>query len=163
VALAAAASRLANIGLDRIAEHEQALTAYAMARLARVPGLTIHGPTGEDAPQRKVGVVPFTLDGWASGHVAAVLGYEHGIGVRAGCFCAQPYVAHLLSLRPADVLGAAATGGIDGMVRISLGGYSDTGDVDRVVDALEQISAGAVRSPYRREPDGSWVPGPSGR
>ena len=49
VALAAAAGRLTTIGLDRIAAHEQALTGYAMAQLASVPGLTIHGPTSEDA------------------------------------------------------------------------------------------------------------------
>jgi cysteine desulfurase / selenocysteine lyase len=159
VALAAAASRLATVGLDRIAAHEQELTTYAMARLARVPGLTIHGPTGADAARQKVGVVPFTLDRLAPGHVAAVLGHEHGIGVRAGCFCAQPYVAHLLSLRPTDVLGAAATGGLDGMVRISLGAYSDSHDVDRVVDALEQVAGGAIRSSYRRDPHGSWTPG----
>ena len=159
VALAAAASRLASVGLDRIAAHEQALTAYAMAQLAGVSGLTIHGPTGEDAALRKVGVVPFTLDGWASGHVAAVLGHEHGIGVRSGCFCAQPYVAHLLSLRPTDVLGAAATGGIDGFVRISLGAYTDTTDIDRAVDALHQITTGNVHAPYHRDPHGSWEPG----
>jgi selenocysteine lyase/cysteine desulfurase len=129
-----------------------------MAQLARVPKLTIHGPTGDDATRHKVGVVPFTLDGPASGYVAAVLGHEHGIGVRSGCFCAQPYVAHLLSLQPAVILGAAPIGGIDGMVRVSLGGYSDTGDVDRVVDAIRQVAAGTVRSSYRRKPDGSWVP-----
>jgi hypothetical protein len=134
-----------------------------MAQLARVPGLTIHGPTGDDAVAQKVGVVPFTLDGFASGYVAAVLGHEHGIGVRSGCFCAQPYVAQLLSIQPTAMLGAAATGGVDGMVRISLGGYSDTGDVDRVVDAVQRVAAGAVRSPYRRELDGSWVPGSARR
>ena len=158
VALAAAAGRLATIGLDRIAAHEQALTGYAMAQLAAVPGLTIHGPTGDDAARQKVGVVPFTLDGLASGYVAAVLGHEHGIGLRSGCFCAQPYVAHLLSLQATEMLGAAATGGVDGLVRISLGGYSDSSDVDRVVDAVHRVTAGEVRSSYCRERDGSWSP-----
>ena len=134
---------------------------YAMARLARVPGLTVHGPTGDDAARPKVGVVPFTLDGSASGYVAAVLGHEHGIGVRGGCFCAQPYVAHLLSLATGGRCSARRRrGGVDGIVRISLGGYSDTGDVDRVVDAVQQVTAGAVRFSYLREPDGSWCPAP---
>jgi selenocysteine lyase/cysteine desulfurase len=158
VALAAAASRLATIGLEQIAEHERALTAYGVERLARVPQLTIHGPSVPDESADKVGVLPFTVEGLSSGYVAAVLGYEHGIGVRSGCFCAQPYVAHLLSLRPADVLSAATTGGIDGMVRISLGGYTDTSDIDRAVDALEQVVRGDVRFTYRRRPDGEWVP-----
>jgi cysteine desulfurase/selenocysteine lyase len=30
--------------------------------------------------------------------VAAILGYEGGIGVRSGCFCAHPYVVHPLGL-----------------------------------------------------------------
>ena len=30
--------------------------------------------------------------------VAAILSYEHGIAVRSGCFCAHPYVVHLLDL-----------------------------------------------------------------
>ena len=29
---------------------------------------------------------------------AAILGYEFGIGVRSGCFCAHPYILHLLHL-----------------------------------------------------------------
>ena len=90
--------------------------------------------------------------------VAAVLGYEYGIGVRSGCFCAQPYVAHLLGLTPSDVLGAARTGGVPGMVRISVGAYNDTGDVDRVVDAVERIAAGELGADYVQWADGSWAP-----
>ena len=64
--------------------------------LAGMPGVRRPRPTGDVAVGAKVGVVPFTIDGVDHGLVAAVLGYEHGIGVRSGCFCAQPYVAHLL-------------------------------------------------------------------
>ena len=158
VALAAAVIRLAEVGLDRIAAHEQALVGYAMARLARIPGLRLYGPVGEGAAAGKVGVVPFTLDGPDPALVAAVLGYEHGIGVRSGCFCAQPYVAHLLGYTRAEVLGSGATGGVLGTVRISLGAYNDTGDVDRAVEALALVAAGAVRGTYERASDGSWAP-----
>jgi selenocysteine lyase/cysteine desulfurase len=158
VALAAATARLDEVGLDRIAAHERQLTAYALDRLGRVPGLTLHGPHGDGAAAAKVGVVPFTLESHEPGVVAAVLGYEHGIGVRSGCFCAQPYIAHLLGLRPVDVLGAASSGGVAGMVRISFGAYNDSHDVDRVVDALEQVAAGAVRGIYRQGGDGAWAP-----
>src|SRR5918996_292270 len=99
VALAAAMRALREIGLDRIAAHEAEITRYAMDRLAGVPGVTLHGPTGAsesverdaaDILGTKVGVIPFTVDGLEHGLVAAVLGYEHGVGVRHGCFCAQP-------------------------------------------------------------------------
>ena len=158
VALAAALRHLADVGFERIARHEQAITRYTAARLASIPGVVLHGPIDPGGALDKVGVVPFTVDGVPSGLVAAILGHEHGIGVRAGCFCAQPYVAHLLSLAPADLLGAVDRGGIDGLVRISLGAYSDTGDVDRAVGALQRIAGREIRRNYRRQPDGQWEP-----
>ena len=157
VALAAATARLAEAGLDRIGAHDRALVAYATARLAAVPGVRLHGPVGEGAVLRKVGVVPFTVHRVEPGVVAAALGYEHGIGVRSGCFCAQPYIAHLLGLAPSDMLGAASTGGVPGMVRISFGAYSGINDVDRVVDAVERIAAGELGD-YVQWADGSWAP-----
>ncbi len=98
IALAAATRALTEIGLDRIAAHESELTRYAIERLAEVPGLRIHGPTDTSGPTAKLGVIPFTIDKIDHTLIAAVLGYEHGVGVRSGCFCAHPYVAHLLSL-----------------------------------------------------------------
>jgi hypothetical protein len=38
------------------------------------------------------------IEGMALAAIAAILGYEHGIGVRNRCFCAHPYVVHLLDL-----------------------------------------------------------------
>jgi selenocysteine lyase/cysteine desulfurase len=158
VALAAAATRLTEAGLDCIGAHERDLAADTMTRMAAVPGVRLHGPVGDGAVARKVGVVPFTVDGVEPGMVAAAIGYEHGIGVRSGCFCAQPYIAHLLHLTPADVLDAASAGGVSGMVRISFGAYNDTGDVDRVVDAVERIAAGAITAEYVQGANGSWAP-----
>ena len=94
VALAAAIEALTAIGMDRLARHEADLTAYATARLAAVPGLTLHGPAGAD----RVGVIALSVAGRPHALVAAVLADEHGVGVRSGCFCAHPYIAHLLRL-----------------------------------------------------------------
>jgi cysteine desulfurase / selenocysteine lyase len=90
VALAAATRTLTQIGLYRIAAHERELTRYAIDRLTQVPGLRIHGPTHTVGQAAKLGVIPFTVDGLEHGLVAAVLGYEHSVGVRSGCFCAHP-------------------------------------------------------------------------
>jgi selenocysteine lyase/cysteine desulfurase len=161
VALAAALTRLAEAGLDRIAAHDRRLAAHARDRLGRIPGVRLYGPAGAGAGPR-VGVVPFTLDGLNPGVVAAVLGYEHGIGARSGCFCAQPYVAHLLDLRPAEMLSAATTGGVPGMVRLSFGAYTTAADIDRAVDAVAHLAGDAGRTvaaaTYRRAPDGTWGP-----
>ncbi len=162
VALAAAMAALRKLGLDCIAAHEAELARYARARLANVPGVTLRGPVGCAAP--RVGVIPFTVDGFDHGLVAAVLGYEHGVGVRHGCFCAHPYMHHLLQLDRGEVgrwLSLARGGehrGAPGMVRISLGAYNDVADIDRAVRALEWLVAGEVQGTYREHCDGSFVP-----
>jgi len=164
VALAAALRTLADIGLDRIAAHEAHLTRYAVQRLGQVPGLRVHGPTDPDAMADKVGVVPFTIDGWAHGLVAAVLGYEHGIGVRSGCFCAQPYISHLLRITEVGArhwFQRARHGLVrdaPGMVRISFGCYNTTGDVDRAVEALARLVAGHAQVRYLRDDHGAYAP-----
>ena len=93
VALAAATRALTEIGLDRIAEHEIELTRYATRQLSKLPGLRIHGPADGAATTGKLGVIPFTIAGIDHGLIAAVLGYEHAVGVRSGCFCAHLYIA----------------------------------------------------------------------
>ena len=164
IALAAATRALTEIGLDHIAAHESELTRYAIERLAEVPGLRIHGPTDTSGPTAKLGVIPFTIDTIDHALIAAVLGYEHGVGVRSGCFCAHPYVAHLLSLDQTAAMAwvdRARHGdkrGAPGMVRISFGCYNDRHDVDLAVAALEQIVAGDITGKYRADIDGSYHP-----
>jgi cysteine desulfurase / selenocysteine lyase len=163
VALAAAMATLRTVGLDCIAAHEAELARYAMARLASVPGVMLHGPV-EFGAIPKVGVIPFTVAGFDHGLVAAVLGYEHGVGVRHGCFCAQPYIHHLLGLgrvesgRRLDRARGGEQRGVPGMVRISLGAYNDIADIDRAVRALEWLVAGDIQGAYRVGCDGSFVP-----
>jgi selenocysteine lyase/cysteine desulfurase len=170
VAMAAAIRTLTEIGLDRVAAHEGELTRYAIDRLGRVPGLTVHGPTESSGPTEtsgpagKLGVIPFTIAGIDHGLIGAVLGYEHGVGVRSGCFCAHPYIAHLLQL---DQAGGMAwveqvrhgdKRGAPGMVRISFGCYNDMRDVDVAVSGLEQVAAGEFGADYRTDLDGSFHP-----
>ena len=164
IAMAAAIRTLTTIGLDRIAAHECELVRYAMDRLRTVPGLTVHGPDELFGPTTKVGVLPFTIAGIDHGLIAAVLGYEHGVAVRNGCFCAHPYIAHLLQLSRADSLAwveQAKHGdkrGAPGMVRISFGCYNTTHDVDVAVRGLEQVVAGDFGADYTADVDGSFHP-----
>jgi selenocysteine lyase/cysteine desulfurase len=149
IALAAAALVLENFGWDRITAHEGELTRYALARLPLVRGLTIHGPQTLDGAN-KVGVVPFSVEGFHHDRIASALADDHGIGVRSGCFCAHPYLAHLLRFSTADArraferLREGETRSSPGLVRMSLGCYNDVADLERAIDALEQITAEAV-------------------
>jgi selenocysteine lyase/cysteine desulfurase len=168
VALAAAAQEVARADLDQIAEHERCVTSYAIDRLRRLPGVRLHGPAActptEPLTVDRLGVIAFTVDGLDHGLVAAILGYEHGVGVRNGCFCAQPYVAELLGLDDTDSttwLERAAQGdkrGAPGLVRISLGCYNEVDDIDAAVAGLERAVAGDVEGKYRQERDGSYHP-----
>jgi selenocysteine lyase/cysteine desulfurase len=155
---------LTEIGLDRIAAHEIELTRYATSRLSEIAGLRIHGPADNPDAPPKVGVIPFTIAGIDHGLVAAVLGYEHGVGVRSGCFCAHPYVAHLLQLDRTesktwlDRTRAGDKRGAPGMVRISLGCYNDASDVDVAVAALRRLITGDIAASYNADCDGSFHP-----
>jgi selenocysteine lyase/cysteine desulfurase len=160
VAFAAAARCLQAVGFDAIADHEERLAGYASAQLAAISGVRLLGPsTGP-----RLGVIPFTVDGWDHRLVAAVLGFEHGVGVRSGCFCAHPYVRSLLDLDQRDVdrwVAAIASGDRrdePGLVRISVGCYNDIADIDSAVAGLRSIVAGDVRGSYRQQDDGSYCP-----
>ncbi|HUF38623.1 MAG TPA: cysteine desulfurase [Anaerolineales bacterium] len=85
VGLGAAVDYLAGIGMDRIAAHEHAMTAYAIERLEEVPGVWIFGPDAE----KKGGVAAFTLEGVHAHDVSEILD-RHGVAVRAGHHCAMP-------------------------------------------------------------------------
>ncbi len=154
VALAVAARTLMEVGMDAVAAHEEHLIAYALERLRDVPGIRIFGETDPARANEKVGVIPFNLDGVSHFLAAAILGYEGGIGVRSGCFCAHPYVIHLLQLpndrtsRWREQMLAGDKSEMPGMVRASFGCYSNTDDVDRLVEMLHRIARGDYHGDY---------------
>ena len=165
VALAAATRALRQIGLDQIARPRA--RADSIRDRTPAPTCLASGSTARPAPRArpaKLGVIPFTVDGIDHALIAAVLGYEHGVGVRSGCFCAHPYIAHLLGLDEAASMAwvervrQGDKRGAPGMVRISLGCYNDRSDVDVIVSALEQIIAGDIAGDYRPDIDGSYTP-----
>ena len=103
-------------------------------------------------------MIAFNLEGMPHALVAAILGYEGGIGVRSGCFCAQSYVSHLLDLSEADRerwQRAHSRGDRfqrPGMVRISLGAYNTSEDVDACIEMLHRITRSEYRGLYRQLP-----------
>ncbi|HEY3365137.1 MAG TPA: aminotransferase class V-fold PLP-dependent enzyme [Symbiobacteriaceae bacterium] len=155
VAMARALLVLDRIGMAAVARHEAELTAYALRRLPEIPGLTLFGETDPTRVRDRVGVIPFAMNGLPHGLVAAILGYEGGIGVRSGCFCAHPYVLRLLRLSAAESARYQAAimrgdrSDIPGFVRASFGLYSTPADVDRLVEMLLVIARGEFKGTYR--------------
>ncbi|HXW57919.1 MAG TPA: SufS family cysteine desulfurase [Solirubrobacteraceae bacterium] len=120
VGLRAAVDFVDRLGMDAIRAHELDLTAYALARLAEVPGLEIHGP-GD--PHARGAVISFALAGVHPHDVAEILARE-GVCVRASHHCAQPLMRRL---------------GIPASVRASFSVHNTRGDVDRLLDGLESV------------------------
>jgi selenocysteine lyase/cysteine desulfurase len=160
VAMAAAARVLMAADMNDLRRHETSLTTYALERLQSLPGVTIYGAKDPGQCVDRVGVIPFNLEDQPHALVAAILGYEGGIGVRSGCFCAQSYVAHLLGFAEAEpdhwrARLAADTSPRPGMVRISLGAYNSSEDVDVLVEVLGRILRNDYRGQYYYAPESS--------
>lgn len=154
VALAAAIKTLNKIGLNVIADHEAELTAYALDALSDIDGMHIYGDTDPRTAATRLGVIPFNLNGLSHFLVAAILGDEWGIGVRNGCFCAHPYLLHLLGLSGEesnrvrrDIL-ANNRADMPGLTRISFGLYNTAEEVDVLRQALINIARGKYYGRY---------------
>lgn len=165
VAMAAAAKALMDVGMEAVASHEEELLRYAVLRLRAVPGLRIYGESDPARMGDKVGVIPFNLEGLSHFLLAAILGYEGGIGLRSGCFCAHPYVVHLLQLDEQtantwrDQILHGDRSHMPGMARISFGCYSNFEDIDRLISMLQRIAAGDYQGDYRLEAhSGEYLP-----
>lgn len=119
IGFGAAVDYLSAVGMEAVHAYEQELTAYALERLAEVPGLRVFGPPAAD----KGGVASFVLDGVHPHDVAQILDY-HGLAVRAGHHCAQPL--HIKFDIPATT-------------RASFYLYNTRDEIDRLIVALYKV------------------------
>jgi cysteine desulfurase/selenocysteine lyase len=156
VAFAAALKVLDRLGMNTIAKHEAELTKHLLERLQSLEKVQVLGDSNPDSAGRRLGVVPFNVEGMHHALVAAILGTEFGVGVRSGCFCAHPYVVSLLDVNSGELdnLGEEVTHGdkrhMPGMVRASFGIYNDKPEIDRFVSALEQVIEGNYQGSYKQ-------------
>jgi len=120
IGLGAAVDYLSALGMDAVRAHEKELTAYALERLAEIPGLTTYGPTDIEV---RGGVVSFVLDGAHPHDVATILDHE-AVAVRAGHHCAMPLHKKL---------------GLPATTRASFYIYNLPEEIDRLVEALYQV------------------------
>ncbi|EAF4559878.1 cysteine desulfurase [Listeria monocytogenes serotype 1/2a] len=118
IALGAAIDYLAEVGLENIHAHEQALASYAMEEMSKIEGITIYGP--KDASKR-CGLVTFNLEGAHPHDIATILDGD-GVAIRAGHHCAQPLMKWL------DVSSTA---------RASFYIYNTKEEIDALIDGLK--------------------------
>lgn len=167
VAMAVAIKYMQSVGMAAIAAHEAELTSYALEKLNSIPNIEIYGNTNPDptSARNRLGVIPFNIKGLSHFLVAAILSAEWGIGVRNGCFCAHPYLLHLMGV--GEVKAAQVRHNIldndrremPGLVRVSFGIYNTTEEIDVLVKAVSQIAAGEYAGAYRQDKvSGEYVP-----
>ena len=145
-AIAAACRTLAALPPGAWERHEAALRDRLLRGLAALDAVTVHriwpGDAGE-GDSEPIGVVTFSLTGHDPALVSAYLSAEHGIGVRAGRFCAHPLLARL--------------GAPGGALRASVGVGTTAGHIDRLIDALASYLRGGAGWEYVQR-DGQWQP-----
>ncbi len=117
VGLAEAVRFLQEVGLERIAEHDRALTELACDGLAQIDGVRIFGPP----PDERVGLVAFDVDGVHPHDMATFLD-ARGIAIRAGHHCAEPLMKQL---------GVVAT------ARVSFYLYNSPDDVEALIEGVK--------------------------
>jgi cysteine desulfurase / selenocysteine lyase len=120
VGLAAAVDYVTAIGLDRVHEHEQALTRQALDGLAAVPGVRVIGPT---SMVDRGAAISFAVDDIHPHDVGQVLD-DLGIAVRVGHHCAAPVCRRY---------GVAAT------TRATFYLYTTPAEVDAFVEGLDTV------------------------
>jgi selenocysteine lyase/cysteine desulfurase len=160
VALEATLAELGRIGWDTIGTREELLNRRLRRGLDAIDGVRVLGP---GAGTETLAVASFVVEGVHHALVAARLSAEWGIGVRHGCFCAHPYLIRLLGL-PADEVSAyrdrVRRGDhreVPGAVRASCSLATTAGEVDRLLDAVRAVAAGADAGtpppvPYEQDP-----------
>ncbi|MFO7850445.1 MAG: SufS family cysteine desulfurase [Spirochaetia bacterium] len=119
--LSAAIDFISSIGWEKIAAQERACTEHVLGLLSDFPNIKVYGP--ERASDRN-GVISFNVSNVHPHDVGTLLS-EHGIAVRAGLHCAQPYV---------ETLGARGT------VRASLGMYTTIEEIEALREGLKEVS-----------------------
>jgi len=110
---------LTDVGMDTVRKHELELLKYAMERLREIDGLTLLGPK---EPEKRTGLISFTVKGIHSHDLASVLSAV-GVAVRSGHHCTMPY---------------HKKHGIAASTRASFYLYNDKEDVDALIDGIKE-------------------------
>ena len=115
IGLGASLDYLSGLDADAVATHEATLHGQLMRGLNDRDGINVLG-----SPQ--VALASFVVDGVHNADLAHLL-TDQGIAVRAGHHCAMPLMHNL---------------GLSGAIRVSLGLYNDSDDLQRFFDGLDK-------------------------
>lgn len=119
IGLGAAIDYLEKNNVGKIADHTKEIISYTQSILQKLPYIRTY------AASDNVGVLSFTIPGIHPHDIAHVLG-EEGVAVRAGFQCAE-----LVARKVSE----------NGIVRVSVYGYTTKEDIDTFSNALQKVAA----------------------
>ncbi|HTY53522.1 MAG TPA: aminotransferase class V-fold PLP-dependent enzyme [Methanomicrobiales archaeon] len=122
IGLGAAADYLGRIGMDRIRAHESCLAGRLVEGLRGLPGVKVHGPRD---PEKRTGIVSFTVEGMDPNAVAVHLDEQSDILVSAGDHGCGLLMEHL--------------GLPGGTVRASAALYNTEQEIDLLVATVAEL------------------------
>ncbi|MBX7136988.1 MAG: SufS family cysteine desulfurase [Oligoflexia bacterium] len=120
VGLGAAIDFITGLGVERVHAHEAQVFRQIWTALEAEEGVTLHGPATAGRPQ--TGIISFNLRGVHPHDLSTILD-RFKVQVRAGHHCAMPLLNRL---------------GFESSARISLGCYSDLGDLDPLLSGIRE-------------------------
>lgn len=124
VAIAGLKAALEEYNPSDIFAHEKELTKYLVERLSDIEDVILYIPP-ED---KHIGVVSFNLKDYKAEDLGMILDADFDIAVRTGYHCA-PYIHKLLK-----------DDGNTGTVRVGLGRFNTSEDVDALITAIEELN-----------------------
>jgi len=107
-----------------ILRHELELCDRLRLALADMPGFEVFG---HGDPKRRVGTVSFRCDLLSAPDLGGILDQSFDIAIRPGLHC-SPYIHKALGTSP------------DGLVRVSPGPFNTDADIDRLIEALTEVT-----------------------
>lgn len=112
-------------GVETIHKHELALCDQLRSALAELSGFEVFGHAGPN----RVAAVSFRCEVLPAPELAGVLDQSFDIAVRPGLHC-SPYIHKALGTAP------------DGLLRVSPGPFNTAAHIERLVEALKEITGG---------------------
>lgn len=122
IALGTAVDYLSNIGMERIHQYEEELTAYLFKQLNEIPDLRMYGNQPTSEGKGRAALAAFNVKDIHGSDLSTLLDNE-GIAIRSGHHCTQPLHRYL---------------NISGSARASLYFYNTFAEIDTFIIALKE-------------------------
>ena len=103
---------------------ERQQTEYLIEKFSHIPEIKLYLPADKE---RHVGIVSFSMEGYQASDVGMILDQDYQIAVRTGYQCAPLIHKYLRD---------ESSGGV---VRVGIGRYTTTGELDALVDAVRDM------------------------